>query len=149
MARKLLKGIVEFGIYVLIIGGIVWGVPNFLSWKLDTQYPIAAITSGSMWPVLEKGDIVFIKKTPKEDLQVGDVVVWQNPGGFTIHRIVELKENTLVTKGDANFSEDAPVAYEDVVGRNLRWGEWYVRIPYLGYISIWGAKIKQAYANNE
>lgn len=144
--RKAIRTILEFGIYIAIIAGIVWGVPNFLSWKLQTKYPIAAITSGSMWPVLQTGDLVLIQNVPKNELQIGDVVVWKNTNGFTIHRIVKLNELTLVTKGDANFSEDVPVSYDDVIGKNLMWGKKPVRLPYLGYISIWGAHIKQVYA---
>ena len=144
--QKVFKTILEFGIYAAIVAGIVWGVPNFLSWKLGTQYPIAAITSGSMWPSLHTGDLV-LKKVPKEELSLGDIVVWENSQGFTIHRIVKLNADTLVTKGDANFTEDVPVAYDDVVGRNLLWSKNApVRIPYLGYISVWGAGLKSAYA---
>ena len=151
MSKKFLRGIGELIIYVIIIGGIVWGVPSFLSWKLGTNYPIAAITSGSMWPVLKTGDLVLIKAVSKDDLKIGDIIVWRNPNGngFTIHRIKELRDTALVTKGDANFSEDNPVPYSDVIGRNLSWGSGSpVRIPFLGYISMLGASIKKTYANN-
>ena len=47
--------------YVVIVGGTVVGLPKALSWYLETPYPMAAITSGSMWPVLKEGDIVFVQ----------------------------------------------------------------------------------------
>src|SRR3989344_2240191 len=138
MLKKTLKIILEIGIYAAIVAGIVWGVPKFLSNKLGTTYPIAAITSGSMWPALKQNDIVLIKAVPKEELKVGDVIVWQNLSGsnnlgqasFTIHRIVELASTTLITKGDANFTKDSPVSYSDIVGRTVMWGEKPLRIPY-------------------
>ena len=40
-----------------------------LSWYLDTPYPMAAITSGSMWPVLKEGSLVFIKSVKKKKLK--------------------------------------------------------------------------------
>ncbi len=125
-------------IYIVIVGGLVWGLPKFLSWSLNTPYPMAAITSGSMWPVLNEGDLVFIKGVPREVLKVGDVIVFRNEGGpgFTIHRIVELDEKMLTTKGDANFDNDAPVKYESVVGRAVTWGKNPVHIPYLGSITV-------------
>ena len=132
------KFIFNLIIYVLIVGGLVFGLPRLLSWSLNTPYPMAAITSGSMWPVLNEGDLVFIKGVPREVLKVGDVIVFRNESGpgFTIHRIVELDEKTLTTKGDANFDNDAPVKYENVIGRALTWGKGPAHIPYLGSITV-------------
>mgnify|MGYP001617758227 FL=1 len=128
-------------IYLAIVALIVWGLPQFLSWKLGTQYPIAAITSGSMWPALKEDDIVLIKKIPKEEIKVGDIVVWTNDKGFTIHRVVKLNPNTLVTKGDANFAQDPPVKYEEIVGRTVYWKDSKpLRIPYFGYIAVISGK---------
>lgn len=137
----------EFGIYVVIVGAIVWGLPTFLAWKFHTEYPIAAITSGSMWPVLKTGDLVLVKAVEREDLKIGDIVVWKNPIGFTIHRIVKLDKDTITTKGDANFTQDKPTPYENVVGKNVTWGNGNpIRIPYLGFISMWSSQIKETYA---
>ena len=142
--KKTLKIILELAIYGAIIIGIVWGVPRLLSKKLGTEYPIAAITSGSMWPVLKTGDIVLIKTVPKEELKIGDIVVWQNEKGFTIHRIAELASTTLTTKGDANFTKDESVLYSDIIGRTvMRSAAKPLRIPYFGYISVIAGKYRQ------
>ena len=130
------KGFFNVVLYVAIVVGIMWGVPQLLSWNLGTPYPIAAITSGSMWPALKKGDVVLIKYIPKEEMRVGDIVVWRNEKGFTIHRVVTLDEQTLTTKGDANFSEDAPVHYGDVVWRTVMFQGTPFRIPYVGFVSL-------------
>src|SRR3989344_3667931 len=146
--KKFLGFILNIAIYLAIVGIVIYGLPYYLTKKLGTDYPIAAITSGSMWPVLHIGDLVLIKSVSKEDLKVGDIIVWQNPStssgqaGFTIHRIAKLNENTLVTKGDGNFTEDSPVKYSDVIGRTVYRNGNPVRIPYMGYISVWSAKIK-------
>lgn len=140
---KATKAIIDVVIYVVIVGGIVYGLPRFLSWYLHTPYPMAAITSGSMWPVLKEGDLVFIHGgMKKEDLHVGDVVVWRDPNGtsFVIHRIVELGTNTLTTKGDANFTNDSPVPYANVVGRAVvLWGGVF-HVPYLGSVTTYASK---------
>src|SRR3989344_3529072 len=107
--KSVLKFFLNVLVYAMIVAGVVWGAPRFLSWKFGTEYPIASITSGSMWPELHRGDMIFIEAVPREALKAGDVVVWSNPGGFTIHRLVELREATFVTKGDANFKNDDPV----------------------------------------
>lgn len=135
--KRLGKIFLNIGIYVVIVATALFGLPRFLAWYLATPYPMAAITSSSMWPQLKKGDLVIIEGVKKEDIAKGDVVVWQNPRGFTIHRVVRLNEKTLVTKGDANFTEDAPVSYDDVIGRTYQVMGRNVRLPYFGLISVY------------
>ncbi|OHA08499.1 MAG: signal peptidase I [Candidatus Sungbacteria bacterium RIFCSPLOWO2_01_FULL_59_16] len=148
--KSVLKFFLNVLVYALIVGGVVWGAPKFLSWKLGTEYPIASITSGSMWPSLHRGDMIFIEAVPREALKAGDVVVWRNPSaapggtqGFTIHRLVELRETTLVTKGDANFKNDDPVGYDRLIGRTAMFRGKPFRIPYLGYVTITASKYQQ------
>ena len=141
MLKRVAKILLETAVYVGIVIGILWGVPNLLSKTLGTEYPIAAITSGSMWPVLKQNYIVLIKAVPKETLAVGDIVVWQNERGFTIHRIITLNTDTLVTKGDANFTSDDPIAYSDIVGRTVMFGSKPFRIPFLGSVAVLGRNL--------
>ena len=134
--KKFLKVLREIVIYVLIVLILIYGLPKFLAYSLDTEYPMASITSSSMWPVLKEGDLVLIKGIDKEELAIGDVVVYSNERGFTIHRIVKLNEKTLITKGDANNVNDNPVAYEQVIGRVVELRGHPLRVPYLGKISV-------------
>lgn len=135
--KSFLKFILNMIIYIAIVAGVLIGMPRFLAWYLDTPYPLAAITSGSMWPVLQEGDLIFIQGVAKKDIHEGDIIVWRNPNGFTIHRVLKLNEDTLVTKGDANFTEDDPVKYEDIVGKTYQVFGKDARIPYLGMISVY------------
>jgi len=95
-----------------------------------------------MWPALKKGDLVLIKGVDKEELRVEDIVVYQNFRGFTIHRIVKMNEDTLVTKGDANNAQDSPVEYDQLVGRVVNLINKPLIIPYLGMISVLISKYK-------
>jgi len=135
-----MRFILNTAVYIGIVAGLLFGLPRFLTWYLETPYPMAAITSGSMWPALHEGDLVFIEGIKKEEIREGDVVVWRNPNGFTIHRVVRLDEDTFVTKGDANFNEDSPVRYEDVVGRTYQVFGKNARIPYFGMITVYANK---------
>jgi len=143
---KLKSFLWNFIFYVVIIGGIIFGLPRFLVWKLQTPYPMAAITSGSMWPVLKQGDMVFIKGIQSSDqIQVGDIIVFKNKtnGTLTIHRVVKLGDK-ITTQGDANFSEDTPVEYKDVIGKTLNWKDNKpVRIPKLGSITIFTNSLRE------
>ena len=91
-------------------------------------------------PVLNEGDLVFIEGVKRADIKTGDIVVWRNPQGFTIHRVVRLDTDTLVTKGDANFTEDKPVAYSDVVGRTAKVFGSNARLPYFGMVTVYASK---------
>jgi signal peptidase len=141
--KKFAKILLDTLIYVTIVAGILWGVPKGLSAYLGTPYPMATVTSGSMWPVLHEQDLILIKHVDREDLKVGDVVVWRHERGFTIHRIVQLDQETFVTRGDANFEEDAPVPYRDLVGRMVTVNGRPFRIPYVGIITIAASKYRQ------
>lgn len=135
-SKKIIKGVIEWLIYLIIFGLIVWGTPKSLSYFLHTDYPIASITSSSMWPALKQGDIVLIKgASAKEDIKKGDIVVFRNVRGFTIHRVVRLYDDQFITRGDANNVDDKPVSYSELVGKALTIKGKPFRIPYLGKIS--------------
>ena len=141
--KKIIKFVLNFFVYILIIGGITVGLPKLLAWSLNIPYPMATITSGSMWPALKEGDLVFIKGVQgKNDLNIGDIIVYRNNlnNTFTIHRVVELGEDALTTRGDANFSKETPVRYEDVVGKTLTVFGRPARVPNAGFITVYANK---------
>lgn len=142
-------------VYLVFLAALVWGTPYALSKILHTPYPIAAITSGSMWPALKQGDVTLIQgASSRNDIKVGDIAVYKNltdanekviflsatgaeqGASFTIHRVVRLEANDFITKGDANDVEDSPVDYGQLVGKAFTIGGNPIRIPYLGEISM-------------
>lgn len=135
--NKTLKSAISWILYIVILIGLVYGTPKALAFFLETDYPMASITSGSMWPALKKGDLVLIKGVDgKEEIKVDDIIVYRNPKGFTIHRVIEINEDTLVTKGDANNVKDSPIKYEEVIGKTLTFNNKPFRIPFLGKIGL-------------
>lgn len=147
MSKKIRNFVLNAAIYIGIVIAILWGGPKLLTYGLGTEYPMAAITSGSMWPALKEGDLILIKAVPKESLKIGDIIIWktnETAGGFVIHRVARLDTDTFTTKGDANFTEDTPVRYENIIGRTAMLGEKPFRIPYLGFISKFGNSLKNS-----
>lgn len=135
--KKKHKEIISWVVYLTFLGALVYGTPKLLTKVLNTPYPMAVITSGSMWPALKKGDMVLIKGIEgKEDIKTGDIVVYKNEKGFTIHRVVKVDAVTLTTKGDANNSQDSPIRYEELIGKTVAFREKPLRIPFLGSIGI-------------
>ena len=141
--NKTIKKSIGWIIYLAVLAALVWGTPKALTYFLHTNFPMASITSGSMWPALKTGDMVLIKGIKsKDDFAVGDIVVYKNPMGFTIHRVIKKNEKTIITKGDANNVSDSPVSYSEIVGKAVNFRGGPFRIPYLGEISIWLNKNK-------
>ncbi len=137
--KSVLRKIIGWVVYLAVVGTLMYFTPKALSEYLGTDTPIAAITSGSMWPALKKGDLVFVKAVGSEkNLEIGDIIVFKNPKGYTIHRIVEKTDLAIKTKGDANNISDVPIKFSDVVGKTLEYSNGRpVRIPRMGYFSIW------------
>ena len=140
---KIIKQIIFWVFYIAVLAGLIYGIPRGLAYVLKTDHPMASITSGSMWPSLKKGDLILIKGVESQDeVKIGDVIVYTNAKGFTIHRIVEIDGDTVITKGDANNVKDAAISFDKIVGKPLYLGEKPVRVPLLGMISVYLNKDK-------
>ena len=141
--KKVWKNLIGWILYIALLIGLVYGIPKGLAYILKTDHPMASITSGSMWPELKKGDLILIKGIEsKEDINIGDVIVYSNAKGFTIHRVIEMNEDSLITKGDANNVKDSPIKYEEIIGKAVTINNKSFRIPFLGIISVFMNKDK-------
>lgn len=59
-----------------------------------------------------------LSEEQKNSLTEGDVITFHQNGIYKVHRIVKINDDgTLVTKGDANQSNDAPIKISDVNGK--------------------------------
>ena len=115
--------LVKLLLYVVFVGAAVYYTPKILSQALHTDYPMATITSGSMWPALKTNDLIFMKGVSGSEVELGQIIIYQNSRGFTIHRLVEKKDGKLITKGDANSSKDNPITEDQVIGRAVYIGD--------------------------
>ena len=60
-------------------------------------------------------DYVVVKLT--QDVKVDDIVTFKNNDEIITHRIIEIDDQKIITKGDANPGEDEPITYTDLVGK--------------------------------
>ena len=96
------------------------------------------VLSGSMEPTLSTGDLLIIAE--QESYGVDDVVVFQNNRMAVVHRIIEIKEETVegedgeeiqmiaITQGDANNTPDDPIQLSQIKGTVV------MSIPLVGYL---------------
>ena len=75
---------------------------------------VAVVLSGSMEPELSVDDVIFVRQ--QDSYAEGDVVVFQSGGSVVVHRIVKLDGETVVTKGDANNTNDAEMNVSAIKG---------------------------------
>ncbi len=109
-----------------------------IGYLLERPVFVSYVTSDSMKPTLERGDVFFINPFAKPE--AGDIVVFRNGNHWVVHRVVAVGEN-IVTKGDANLATDLPVRAEDVAGVVVTLFGSPVRIPKVGdYIAATSAK---------
>lgn len=100
-------------------------------------YYMLGIGSESMSPKLNKGDAVIIHKIKnKKDIEIGDIIVYEDNGKRVIHRLVDIKNKKYYyTKGDANNSIDnVSLKFDDILG------VVEMKIPVIAYPSIWLAE---------
>ncbi len=88
-------------------------------------YSYSVVVSGSMEPEIEVGDIIFFKDYNYEELEVDDIIIFYNPEEEKniCHRVKEITEEGIITKGDNNMFEDSfIVKEEDLIGKITKHG---------------------------
>jgi signal peptidase len=110
-------------------------VPGVLGYK-----PMIVLTD-SMFPVIEKGDIIISEEIDPKKVEIGDVISFKDPVSFNgkddfsvvTHRVVDITKDEegkllFITKGDFNNTYDkepVPAAnlvgvYEDINGDSIK-----------------------------
>lgn len=79
------------------------------------NYTFFEVATGSMSHTIEIGDVVIVKLT--KDVEENDIIVYQEGKDIITHRLIKKDENGLITKGDANNSEDKEINLEQVLGQ--------------------------------
>jgi signal peptidase I len=131
-----MKNILWWLLFVFGVIATIYFIPQILTRTLNNENPTLTVISYSMYPSLNRGDLILVRGTTLEEIEVGTVVVFRHEKGLAVHRVVEIKGNKIVTKGDANPEEDDPITYDDIVGRVPAIGDSLVRIPLVGRISL-------------
>lgn len=97
----------------------------------------------SMWPAVRPGRPVHVLPCDPDSLRVGDVVLLEGTEAVVLHRVVRLRGDRLVTKGDACPDADGWVRRDRVLGRLERrpWDRaaaWAA--PWLGRVLVVAAR---------
>lgn len=74
------------------------------------------VETGSMQPTIKAGELLIIKE--QNEYKANDVVTFWDEDEFIVtHRIIELKDGLILTKGDGNDLYDSKVPISNVEGK--------------------------------
>jgi len=118
-----------------------------LRFALGTEDPIRVVEGISMEKTYYDGDLVILRGIPKEDIKIGDVIVYQRSAVSIsiIHRVIDKRliainstwsELYFITQGDnrvSNPSPDSPVPAGSVKGVVI------VHVPAIGRV-VWALR---------
>jgi signal peptidase len=75
------------------------------------------VTGLSMLPAIWPGDVLTVRRQAPDELKPGHIVLYRRGETLTAHRIVQIADEHLLTRGDCVPSLDIPVGFNDVVGQ--------------------------------
>ena len=121
---NIVKKIIDVVLTFIILFSII-----FIGLYLFKIEPFVVL-SGSMEPKIGTGSLCLINKNYKyESIKEEDIIAYKlNDGTMVTHRVIEKNNDKMVTKGDANKSQDlSSPTKSNYVGKN------FFCIPKIGY----------------
>lgn len=129
---KVYKGIFRPTVSRIIILFIVMIIGFFLSIHLLPGHNMYAVSSESMKPTINIGDIIVTRALTDEtisSLASGDIITFDHGKNTVTHRLLSIDGEKLTTKGDAAEESDPwTITLSEVKDVYL------FRIPFVGYI---------------
>lgn len=130
--QKTIKSVIRIGLLILV--AVIIGINLYsinASRIAGNAIPMpfgvgaAVVLSGSMEPALSAGDLLIVAES--SSYGVGDMVVYQDGRMAVTHRIVSITDSEVITRGDANNTEDSPITPQQLKGKVV------LAIPFVGY----------------
>ena len=125
-------------VLIAILFAVTLGSVGALRIALHTDSPLMVVSSGSMIPTLNVGDIIVVRGTDPSTVTVGTIIIFHSPYDYStpiVHRVIAIDDQGgqefFQTKGDNNAVADGwrvPTA-------NLI-GIYVMKVPYIGLLSL-------------
>ncbi|MBF4575535.1 hypothetical protein [Frondihabitans sp. VKM Ac-2883] len=129
-ARVIVASIAR-GVLATVLGLAFYAAaPAVIGWHPTTEM------TASMMPRIRTGDVVVSVPVAAEAVQVGKVILFDDPdhpGKLRLHRFVEWGDGGMLrTAGDANPQPDSTPVHPSAV-----WGVGMLRVPWVGLPILW------------
>ncbi len=123
---------------IIILFAATYGGVDVLRLALHSDSPLMVVSSGSMIPTLNVGDIIIVRGVDPHVVTVRTIIIFHSPYEWDmpiVHRVIAVLNDggqlSFETKGDNNQVQDG----WKVPAANLI-GVYVMKIPYLGLISL-------------
>ena len=100
-----------------IVEGLAYKIQNNEVPEALKGYKIYKISSKSMEPNLKYNDFILIKE--KADFKENDIITFKVENKYITHRVVEIKDERIITKGDAVDFNNDPISKDMVAGKMI------------------------------
>lgn len=129
---------VRVGLIIALLFVATYGSVEVLRLGLRTESPLMVVSSESMVPTLNVGDIILVSGIDPHQVTVGTIIIFHSPNNYDmpiVHRVIEIinEGNSIFfrTKGDHNPGPDG----WRVPAPNLM-GVYVAKLPYVGILSL-------------
>lgn len=119
--EKIVENIFNIIIVFLVILVIIF-LYSFIQLKfLEKEYTnifgysFFRVETGSMSGTFEINDIIIVKIT--KNVKNNDIITFKEKDNIITHRIIKIDGEEIVTKGDANNSEDEAISKDVIIGK--------------------------------
>jgi len=119
--KKIEKILINKILIIVIIIAFIFGISFIQMKRNNTKYinicghTVMQVATGSMSNTLNIKDIVIVKLT--KDVDVNEIITYEKDNKLITHRVIEINNEKIITKGDANNSIDSPIKNENVIGK--------------------------------
>ena len=101
--------------YIFILFGIIAIIICYFMFN----YKFYNVSSNSMSPTIKSGDLVIVKN--KNNYNVDDIIVFNaDLNSIVTHRIINISDSTIITKGDNNYANDLPITKDKIIGKVVK-----------------------------
>ena len=84
-------------------------------------YSAFEVATGSMSNTIEIGDVILVKLIePNEPVSENEIVVFTQDTKLVTHRIIKINGDKIITKGDANNTQDDPISRGQIIGKVVK-----------------------------
>lgn len=125
--RRIIKAIIDiltFLVFIVLIVIIIAKVKMMVKGEEYFElfgYSVFSVETGSMKPVIKENDIIVVKKYKNASYKVDDIITFKLKNDYITHRIVNINGDNLVTRGDANNTNDIEnVNIKNVIGKVIK-----------------------------
>jgi len=112
MKYKTVHIIVKFLVIILSVSYFIF----ICQTKSILGHSFAIVVGNSMYPNLKDGDFLVVKNN--QEVETGDIICFfDEENRRIVHRVINIEDNKITTKGDFNKYKDKPISKDKIIGK--------------------------------